>query len=80
MVLGPENMIEARNLIEKNELGIFVNIFDKNDIIDKLNFLVHLKRKNELSGFYNQNFDLKNFDREIINLKYLSWVNQFKIL
>jgi len=76
IVLGPKNMVDARNLIENNNLGIFINIEDESDIKYKLNYLYELKINNEIENKYNSNFDVTQFDREIINGKYVKYIEQ----
>ncbi len=76
IVLGPENMIEARNLIEKNNLGIYVNIDDESHMKNQLNHLFKLKYNNLLVSSFNQEFELSSYSRKKINLEYLDWINK----
>ncbi len=71
IIIGTENMIDARNLIEKNNLGVFINIDDNADMFNKLNYIYDLKNSNKLKNSFNTNFDISQFDRESINNKYM---------
>lgn len=74
IVLGPHNMVDARNLIEKNNLGIFINIDDVDDMKGKLHFLYSLKKSGRIKNYFNKNFDLAQFDRRKINEKYAQFI------
>jgi len=75
IVLGPANMIEARNLIVNNRLGIFININDPKDMKKKLLFLHALKVSGEIDRYFNKSFDVDQFDRNKINDSYSKFID-----
>jgi len=76
IVLGPTNMIEARALVEKNNLGIFININRPNEIKEKLLFLHDLKVAGDINKYFNKDFDLVQYDRNKINESYLKFIEE----
>jgi glycosyltransferase involved in cell wall biosynthesis len=76
IVLGPQNMLEARNLIEKNNLGVFININDPEDMRKKLLFLGDLKNSGKINEYFNRDFDVNQYDRKIINESYLKFIKK----
>lgn len=76
IVLGPSNMVEARNLIEKNNLGIFIDINSPVDMKEKLQFLYELKMSGQMSNYFNKKYDFSEFDRKNINEQYLKFIKE----
>jgi hypothetical protein len=76
IVLGPTNMIEARKLIENNNLGVFIDIDDTADMKEKLQFLYDLKMTGEIKNHFNKEYDISQFDRKIINEHYLTFIKE----
>ena len=69
-----KNMIDSKNLIESNNLGLFINIANVNEMTDKLNYLYDLKSKGQLDNYFNKKFNILQFDRKIININYIEYI------
>ena len=74
--LGPKNMISAKDFIEKNKLGLFIDIDDNNDIENKISHLYDLKMENNLNSIFNKEFDISQFDRRILNKEYIKLISR----
>jgi hypothetical protein len=61
LVVGPENMFVAK-LVRENKLGYAMNIFNKEDMLIKLNIIYNDWQKNRLPKYDKKEF--KKFSRE----------------
>jgi hypothetical protein len=77
IVLGPKNMLDARHLIESNNLGMFIDIDDTNDMKKKFNELYQLTINGRLDSIYNKEFDVFRYDRNKINNNYIKFIESF---
>jgi len=75
IVLGPQEMKDAKTIIKDYKIGIYIDIDSPQEMYSKLEHLISLKKKGKIQSLFNESIDVRKFSRNSKNMEYLRVIN-----